>query len=221
MRILPPRYTQVPNELLDNLESFSKAEIVILMALCRLTFGYHKKAAVASNARIAKMCGLATTTVIRNAQALADRGIITHEINQSGYSVWSIIITDEPAPVEPSPVEPRLFNSRQTASFTPAQESMYEKAKTLAEVTRMDFDSNKGMLLGHAKKLPISSEEIRDLFGPGGTWYRLDFRGIKGSPPALKQISTEFLKLKQAEIDGSQSQDGPSNSVVKDGQLFV
>lgn len=212
MRILPPRYTQVPNELLDNLESFSKAEIVILMALCRLTFGYHKKAAVASNARIAKMCGLATTTVIRNAQALADRGIITHEINQSGYSVWSIIINDEPEEPKPEP---------EKKAYTPAQESMYDKAKTLAEVCRMDFEANKGMLLGHAKKLPITGEEIRDLFGPGGTWYRLDFRGKKGSPPALKQITTEFLKLKQAEITGTQPLDGPSNSVVKNGELFV
>lgn len=212
MKILPPRYTQVPNELLDNLESFSKAEIVILMTLCRLTFGYHKETTVASNARIAKMCGIATTTVIRNTKALAERGIITHEINASGWSVWSIIINDEPEESKPEP---------EKKAYTPAQESMYDKAKTLAEVCRMDFESNKGMLLGHAKKLPISGEEIRDLFGPGGTWYRLDFRGKKGSPPALKQISTEFLKLKQAEITGTQSLDGPSNSVVKNGELFV
>lgn len=211
MKILPPRYTQVPNELLDNLESFSKAEIVILMTLCRLTFGYHKETTVASNARIAKMCGMATTTVIRNTKALADRGIITHEINPSGWSVWSIVINEEPEPKpEPAP-----------KAYTPAQESMYDKAKTLAEVCRMDFETNKGMLLGHAKKLPISGEEIRDLFGPGGTWYRLDFRGKKGSPPALKQITTEFLKLQQAETTGAQPPEGPSNSVVKNGELFV
>lgn len=212
MKILPPRYTQVPNELLDNLESFSKAEIVILMTLCRLTFGYHKTSTVASNARIAKMCGIASSTVIRNTKALADRGIIDHEINASGYSVWSINISDEPVE-KPAAPEPKVY--------TPAQESMFDKAKTLAEVCRMDFQSNKGMLLGNAKKLPISSEEIRDLFGPGGTWYRLDFRGKKGSPPMLKQISTEFLKLQQAENSGAESLEGPSNSIVKNGELFV
>lgn len=211
MKILPPRYTQVPDKIIDNIEPFSKAEIVILMTLCRLTFGYHKEAAIASNARIAKMCGMATTTVIRNTKALADRGVITHEISPSGWSVWSIVINEEPEPKpEPAP-----------KAYTPAQESMYDKAKTLAEVCRMDFETNKGMLLGHAKKLPLSGEEIRDLFGPGGTWYRLDFRGKKGSPPALKQITTEFLKLQQAETTGAQPPEGPSNSVVKDGELFV
>ena len=48
MSISPSRYTQVPNEFLDNLNSFSKSEIVILMTLCRLTFGYHKEKAAST-----------------------------------------------------------------------------------------------------------------------------------------------------------------------------
>jgi hypothetical protein len=156
---------------------------------------------------------MATSTVIRNTKALAERGVINHEVNGDGYSVWSINISEEP--------EPKAGPKNEPAARPAAQESMYEKAKVLAKVCRMDFESNKGMLLGHAKKLPISTEEILDLFGPEGTWYRLDFRGKKGSPPALKQVATEFLKLQQAEISLTQSLDAPSNSVIKNGELFV
>jgi len=216
MSISPPRYTQVPNEFLDNLNSFSKSEIVILMTLCRLTFGYHKEKAVASNAYIANMCGMAASTVIRNTKSLAAKGIINHEIDSSGYSVWSINISGS------SEMKKEPKSTRQKPQPSAASSgNQYAKAKALASVCQMDFESNKGILFGFAKRLPLSAEEIIDLFGPGGAWYRLDFRGKKGSPPVLKQVTTEFLKLQQAEISGEQSLDAPSNSIIKNGELFA
>lgn len=210
MKITPPRYTQVPNELLDNLSGFSKTEIAILMSLCRLTFGYHRDEAVASNSQLAKMCGMATTTLVRNARSLEERGFITHGLNYKGVSVWSIVLTEETEVKEEKPKFP--------AKVT---ESVYDKAKKLAEITRMDFETNKGMLLSHAKKLPLTQEELIDIFGPGGTWYRYDFRGKMGSPPSLKQLSTEFLKLRQKEQESASSLDVPSESLLKNGELFI
>lgn len=211
MNILPPRYTQVPNELLDNLQTFSKAEIVLLMVLCRITFGYHRETATASNAQLGRMAGMAITTVIRTAKALLDRGLIEHRISTRGISEWAVVIQEEEKPKEPAPEK----------KYTPDQETMYGKAKALAEVCRIDLNANKGMLLGTAKKLPISAAEIVDLFGPGGAWYQYDFRGKKNSPPSIKQVLTEFVKMKAAVDSGMESLDGPSNAVVKDGQIYV
>jgi hypothetical protein len=210
MNVLPPRYTQVPNELLDNLQDFSKAEIVMLMVLCRITFGYHREIASASNAQVGRMAGMAITTVIRTAKSLTDKGIIEHRINSRGISEWTIVIKEE---TEPAVDEPK--------KYTPDQETMYDKAKALADVCRIDLKANKGMLLGTAKKLPLSAAEIIELFGQGGAWYQYDFRGKKNSPPMLKQISTEFVKMRQAMDLGTEQASGPSNAMVKDGEIYV
>jgi hypothetical protein len=209
MNILPPRYTQVPNELLDNLQGFSKAEIVLLMALCRITFGYHRESAVASNAQLGRMTGMAITTVIRTAKGLVDKGVVGHRVSERGISEWEVVIVEEEKPKE------------QTKKYTPEQESMYGKAKAIAEVCRIDLNANKGMLLGTAKKLPIPATEIVDLFGPGGAWYRYDFRGKKNSPPTVKQVLTEFVKMRQAADAGMEALDGPSNAVIRDGEIYV
>ena len=209
MNILPPRYTQVPNELLDNLQGFSKAEIVLLMALCRITFGYHRESAVASNAQLGRMTGMAITTVIRTAKGLVDKGVVGHRVSERGILEWEVVIVEEEKPKE------------QTKKYTPEQESMYGKAKAIAEVCRIDLNANKGMLLGTAKKLPIPATEIVDLFGPGGAWYRYDFRGKKNSPPTVKQVLTEFVKMRQAADAGMEALDGPSNAVIRDGEIYV
>ena len=205
MNIMPPRYTQVPNELLDNLKHFSNPEIAILMALCRLTFGYHRAEVVASNSTIAELSGLAVSTVIRNAKALESRGIIRHEYDGYGKSIWSIIIEQEEE--QPKKEKPKT-----------AKESVYDKAVALAAVCKMDFQTNKGMLLGNAKRIPLTVSELNELFGPNGVWYIHDFRGKKGSPPSLKQVSTEFKKL-QGMI--SVPEETKNNSVVIDGAIYA
>lgn len=213
LNIMPPEYTQVPNELLDNLSDFSKVEIIILMVLCRLTFGFHRESVTASNARIARMGGIAVSTVIRNAKVLEEKGLITKRVGPTGFSEWSVVLQEPTKKPKKKPGK---------KEYTPEQESMYAKAQALAEVCQMDFEANKGMLLGNAKRLKdLTADEIRDLFGEGGAWYRLDFRGKKGSPPAIKQIGTEYLKLRKLEQQAGDDQDLPSDSVVKDGELYA
>lgn len=207
MTIMPPRYTQVPNELLDDLKNFSNPEIAILMALCRLTFGYHRTSVTASNSIIAELSGLAVSTVIRNAKALESRGIIRHDYDEFGKSVWSIIIEQEDE-------KPK----KQADDTITKKESVYDKAVALAAVCKMDFQTNKGMLLGNAKRIPLTAPEINELFGPNGVWYIHDFRGKKGSPPSLKQVSTEFKKL-QGMI--SVPEETKNNSVVIDGAIYA
>lgn len=71
----------------------------------------------------------------------------------------------------------------------------WEAAQALAEVCRMDFELNRSRLLAEAKLLDRTAAEIRELFGPEGSWYLHDFRGQKGSPPYLPQIKETWNRL--------------------------
>lgn len=73
--------------------------------------------------------------------------------------------------------------------------NIYQAAVALAEVCQMEFEPNKPRLLKEARMLGHSSEDIRMLFGRGGAWYRLDFRGQKNSPPTPSQVRENWLKL--------------------------
>lgn len=61
--VAPPNYTQIPNEFLDRMDEFTPAEFKVLMALCRETFGWHKRDTVISLGQLEKVTGLARTTV--------------------------------------------------------------------------------------------------------------------------------------------------------------
>jgi DNA-binding transcriptional regulator YhcF (GntR family) len=215
MKILPPRYTQVPNEILDNLHNLDRTEIALVMVLCRLTFGFHRHEVKASYALLAKKSGLAISTVMRATKRLEDLGFITHALNSNRAAVWSINVKEE----EGTPEE---TGSPDEAKKT-KQEPLYDKAQALAEVCRMDFESNRGMLLNQAKRLPLTAKEVLDLFGPGGPWYRYDFRGKKNSPPVLKQVFSEFKKLQQQElfVEETQESESPTKAVIKNGEIYL
>jgi phage replication O-like protein O len=61
--VAPPTYTQIPNEFLDCINEFTPAEFKVLMALCRETFGWHRKDATISLGQLEKMTGLSRTAV--------------------------------------------------------------------------------------------------------------------------------------------------------------
>ena len=212
MNILPPRFTQIPNVILDNLHDLDRTEIAIVMVLCRLTFGFHRHEVKAAYSVLAKKTGLAISTIIRATKRLEEEGWITHTLNSNRAAVWSINVVDDKE-------EETTEGPKKTK-----QEPMYDKAQALAEVCRMDFESNKGMLLNQAKRLPLSAKETLDLFGPGGPWYRYDFRGKKNSPPVLKQVFSEFKKLQQAELfaEETQESESPTKAVInKNGELYL
>lgn len=214
MKILPPTYTQVPNVILDNLYKLDRTEVSLVMVLCRLTFGYHKPDTKASYSVLAKKSGLAISTVMRAAKRLEEKGWITHSLNSNRAAIWSINVTDVDETKDASnPDEPKKTK----------QEPLFDKAQAMAEVCKMDFDANKGMLLNQAKRMPLSSEEIKDLFGPNGAWYRLDFRGKKNSPPSIKQLFSEFKKLKETEQNIAFDQENvpATKALIKDDELYL
>jgi hypothetical protein len=75
----------------------------------------------------------------------------------------------------------------------------YPIAKTLSEVCRLDYGSNKGLLFAEAKRLMQAKptptlELLRQHYGPGGTWYYESFFGKQGSPPRPAQIRQTWLQ---------------------------
>lgn len=211
--IMPPRFTMVPNVVLDNLHELDRTEIAIVMVLCRLTFGFHRHATKCSYTTLAKKCGLAPTTVRNATKRLEEKGWLVRKLDSGKAYIYELRINQE----EDKDMEEEIRKHVK-------QEPLYDKAKALAEVCHMDFKANKGMLLNNAKKLPISSGEVLDLFGPGKAWYQFDFRGKKNSPPVVKQVLSEFKKLQQAELFADEElATAPTNkSIVNDdGSIYV
>jgi hypothetical protein len=72
---------------------------------------------------------------------------------------------------------------------------LFECAEAITEVCRMDLriPAIKGRIFKRAKDLLLASvsptpERIREIYGPGGEWYRKDWRGRKGDAPTPENI---------------------------------
>lgn len=92
--IKKPNYTQVPNAILDNLDKFTPAEIKVLMAIARQTFGYHQKRKKMSISFIQKATGLSRQGVVNTIDALMASGIVRRRRSGNGYE-YSLHIIDE------------------------------------------------------------------------------------------------------------------------------
>ena len=123
----------------------------------------------------------------------------------------SVVLVDaSAAKVKPAPVEKK-------PAAAPAQANIFELAKALAEVTKTDFDMNKGRMLKEAKAFKDHTpEEIKTSFGAGSAWYRIDWRGKQGQPPSVAQVKSEWLKMTGTTAS-------PSSKTVKtaDGGLNI
>lgn len=72
-----PNYTQIPNVILDNMASMTSAEFSVVMAICRQTFGWHKKSEKLSVTQIEQLTGLSAPTVRDGIAAALKDGWIT------------------------------------------------------------------------------------------------------------------------------------------------
>lgn len=102
-----PNYTQVPNDLLGNfsdvglMADMGLAELKVLLALCRLTFGYHRGEVDTSLSVLERMTGLTRMSVNEGAKALEKRGLISRQAEQGKVTHWSIVTTSiEDVPVQ-------------------------------------------------------------------------------------------------------------------------
>jgi phage replication O-like protein O len=76
----PPRYTQVPNRVLDEwMPHLNRSELRVALAIVRLTLGWHRNAWQITTRRLAQHCNLSPRAVRRATAALADAGVIRIE----------------------------------------------------------------------------------------------------------------------------------------------
>ena len=75
-----PNHTQIPNDLLGNwkdrglMADMTASELKVVLAICRLTFGYHRRKVTASLPSLITMTGLSKQAVINGAKAFCSKG---------------------------------------------------------------------------------------------------------------------------------------------------
>lgn len=74
--VQPPNYTAIPNVILDAMPSFTDAELRVVLAVCRKTFGWHKERDAISISQLEAITGLSRQGVVNALAPLLDRQII-------------------------------------------------------------------------------------------------------------------------------------------------
>jgi len=85
MAIPPPNYTQLPNVVLDAMPQMKEAELRVTLAVCRMTFGWHKEHDKLSISQIEELTGLSRQGAINGVQAGMERGVIVREPVGAGF----------------------------------------------------------------------------------------------------------------------------------------
>ena len=80
-----PNHTQTPNVLFDeHMRKLSGAELKVVLAICRKTFGWHKVRDKISTAQLMELTGLSNRTIIDTVRKLIKRKMIARrQIGQS------------------------------------------------------------------------------------------------------------------------------------------
>lgn len=88
-----PNYTQTPNELFDSLlKNMGYAELKIVLAVIRITFGYHREGeeVKATLSQMQRMTGLSRPAVLAGAQKAEDSGLIEKRFSETGELLWMV-----------------------------------------------------------------------------------------------------------------------------------
>ena len=86
MTYKPPTYTQVPNLLLDNhVQKMSKAELKIILATCRKTFGWQKGKDRISYTQFEKLTGLSRASVQEGIKQAMEHGYLRRYQVRNGF----------------------------------------------------------------------------------------------------------------------------------------
>jgi phage replication O-like protein O len=116
-----PNYTQIPNDLMGDwterglMAEMGEAELKVTLAVCRLTFGYHREQVRASISVLQTMTGLTRQGTINGIRAAEQRGVIEHQAEHGKTATWRALVTSQPGGLETSqrrgPDERKLVNA--------------------------------------------------------------------------------------------------------------
>lgn len=100
--ILPPNYTQIPNAIFDLMADkdahLTEAELKVVLAIARKTFGWHKKRDKISLSQLETLTAMSRTSVIAGLEAAIERGLIrkTPDRNDKLGGFFYELAVDEP-----------------------------------------------------------------------------------------------------------------------------
>lgn len=180
MAIQPPNYTQIPNIILDHwLPILGHAELKVLMAICRKTFGWHKATDQISASQLEKLTGLKEYHVRKSAKSLMEKGMIikkVHGDNGNQVTYYQIVITKDSNNLDRAQNEPPpgLVKS-------PTKETLPKEIKKDKSPSTPDLPNS-------APK----TEEKNDIASAGGERLNLPDKEKGESPEEqLKRVLTE------------------------------
>ena len=132
-KIEKPNYTQTPNILFDEImRDLNGAELKVILAVIRKTFGWHKERDRISYSQITEMTGLVKSTVSISIKSLEEKGLIyvTREGQINTYSVVVHEHNDEKELVRKSNMcENRTVNSPKIEQLNDKTGSKIEHTK--------------------------------------------------------------------------------------------
>lgn len=90
-----PNYTQTPNFLFDSLMAeMGNAELRVVLAVCRKTFGWHKQRDRISLSQMVKLTGMTRESVISGVSAAINRGVISRYPAGNSFE-YEIVVVGE------------------------------------------------------------------------------------------------------------------------------
>lgn len=160
--ISPPNYTQIPNVMLDRMSEMTPAEFMVLAAIARKTFGWHKASDVISLTQLQEATGLSRSAVQQGIIAGMARGMIDRTlITKQSYSYRLLVVSDyQPVSNTYKPVASD-YQSTQTTSSEKLPEPVVSADRQLVV---SDYTQKKGLkkLKERQQQQPAASQNESD-----------------------------------------------------------
>lgn len=160
MKIPESNYTQIPNEVIDTMASRTPAQNLILIAVCRKTFGWRKENDRISISQFQELTGLSRQGVLNCIDSLIEIGCI--ERRQIGNSFDYSIVVDSQLSVPPivNSVDqgsqlsiPEMVNSVDTQNKKETKEKKLNKGFDSDGNKPIGIDSNDNFVKAQAIKV--------------------------------------------------------------------
>lgn len=113
----PPNYTQIPNALLDeHMPTMKDAELRVVLAIARETFGWHRKSRKLSIPELQAKTGMSNRGVINGVQDALANGRIVRRTDGQGFAYSIAVEAVSEVHVSPDDTCTKLTGSRERSS---------------------------------------------------------------------------------------------------------
>lgn len=201
-----PNYTQLPNDLLGDwnkpslMSQMSESELKVVLAICRLTFGYHRRKVRAALPILMEMTGLSKQGVINGTKAAEERGLI-QRVSQPGrgkIATWEVVTTEKVNDLD-------LFKNGQNNG--PFEEEKVNNLDSKGQQNRHMKESNKEIdslkekegasptLRQQAKRGEMTPEQEAALLCDYGRQGKVGIADPSQDIEAYMQTADEFIKV--------------------------